>query len=163
MKFTHRGLLTPPALIPTTPDKFRRVFVDDQLTPTRQAIYLDYQQYVQAFTEQVTASFVQWIGGSFTTDKAHPRDIDVLTILDRQVYQDHLPLIEETFTKRSMAYPLVDAYFLPWVGTNHAKRSLYEADRAYWKHHFGATRRSRKGVRHLRGYIELSFNNFTYE
>jgi hypothetical protein len=126
MRFDERGLIQPAKGIQMTQDQFRQAFVDDLPSEIRSQIYAQYERYTINFTRLVSGSFAQWIGGSFTTAKANPRDLDLLTILKKSEYDRHQELIEQEFRRRSITYPLVDAYFLPYPATDEEKKSFFK-------------------------------------
>ena len=163
MRFDERGLIQPAQGIQMTQGQFRKTFVDDITSDIRSEIYAQYERYTADFIRLVSGSFAQWIGGSFTTAKANPRDSDLLTIVKTSEYERHRGLIEQEFRKRSITYPLIDAYFLPYPTTDEEKKSLFRGDLLYWVHQFGSTRRNRRGQRNLRGYIEIIHKGFSYE
>ncbi len=144
-------------------EQFRSTFVDSLSSLTRTSLYQQLSDYTAAFSAEVVSDFAQWIGGSFTTAKRHPRDIDLLTILWRSDFEAHHRLIEREFTRNSALYAGVDAYFLPVPATGRDAAPLYRLDRLYWEHQFGYTRRDRRGRRHPRGYIEFIHNDFRYD
>ena len=100
-------------------------------------------------------SFIHWIGGSFTTKKLNPKDIDLVTIMSRSDYQKNRRLIEARFRRKSSWHPSVDAYILQVPATDDSKSTLFRSDLLYWTHQFTYTRKGRTGKRHTRGFIEL--------
>lgn len=164
MNFDRYGLIKPDKKHQLSRAEFKETFVDAfPSSSTRNGIYLDYDKFTSAFAADVTESFTQWIGGSFTTEKEDPNDIDILTILSGSDYKLNQKIIESKFRKIVGDFPLVDSYFLQAPATKTEKAPLFKSDLIYWVHQFSYTRKNRKGKRQTRGYIEIVFNHFSYE
>ena len=129
---------------------------------SRPAIHLEFNKFIADFSERLTTSFTTWIGGSFTTLKSDPNDIDVLLLVDGVVFHQHSTTIRKLFTNDRFRFPLVDFYFLPVPETPDRASPLFRADLLYWEHQFGFTRKGRNNRRHPRGYVEITFNHFYY-
>ena len=122
-----------------TQEEFRAAFVEAFSSNSRIDLYQQFVGYAEAFSVEVVPEFTQWIGGSFTTTKRHPQDIDVLTILRRSDYEAHRKLIEHRFERQSALYPLIDAYLIPVSATSSSPNPLFRSDLLYWVHQFGKT------------------------
>ena len=164
MKLDRFGLLQPPDKIALDLDTFRTTFVDNmQSSSKREAIYQAYTAYTEQFKLEVTGQFSHWIGGSFTTDKLNPSDIDVLTILPEDVYEQNEVVINNNFRRRMGIESYVDGYFLSVVPPAGKRYALYHSDYLYWLHQFTYTRKGKNNRRRRRGFIEITYNNYTYE
>lgn len=164
MEFDQYGLIQPDRRHKISSEKFKEAFVDSfSNSETRSQIYSNYLNFTDSFSKEVTSSFAQWIGGSFTTQKENPNDIDVLTILSKSDYERNKILMESKFNKRAKLFPFVDSYFLQAPATLDSNDPLFKSDLVYWVHQFSYTRKNRKGRRQSRGYIEIIFNSFSYE
>lgn len=93
---------------------------DFATSTTRQEIW---SHYIQAFgtLDQVVPVLAAWIGGSFTTDKTDPDDIDVLWIVDGRRYpvltppeQAVVAIFSQGKVLRERTQARVDTYVLPW-------------------------------------------------
>ncbi|MEM6396511.1 MAG: hypothetical protein AAF741_09200 [Bacteroidota bacterium] len=161
MKFNARGLIEPPVIHKLSNEDFERLFVEDfPNSETRRLLFEELMMYTLRVQDEVTDSFVQWIGGSFTTRKKNPRDIDVLTILDGSAYDRKEKLLITELSKDSYFGKGVDPYFLAKRETNHKEYSFFVSDQIYWLNHFGITRKGRDGKSLLRGFIQLTYNEF---
>jgi hypothetical protein len=112
----------------------------------------------------IDSPIVQWLNGGFATkakDRVHPKDIDVVTFLPYRVY-DQLDRTENKGLHR-FKYPLsvanyqVDGYIVTVYPPTHRFYSLTQGDTADWLHRFSRTKADRKGVKHEKGLIELTF------
>ncbi|MEM6878639.1 MAG: hypothetical protein AAF544_08780 [Bacteroidota bacterium] len=159
MKFNARGLIEPPGIHKLSNEEFEQIFVKDfSDSLTRRPLFEQLVAYSERIRDEVTDSFVQWIGGSFTTRKKNPRDIDVLTILDGSLYDRKEQLLITELSKDSYFGKGVDPYFLAKRATNHKEYSFFRSDQVYWLNHFGITRKGRDGKSLLRGFIQLTYN-----
>lgn len=164
MNFDKYGLIHPAERHQLSSAEFKDEFVDKYPnSTTRSKIYSDYNEFTSAFAEDVTASFAQWIGGSVTTKKENPNDIDILTITSKLDDESNRKLIESKFRKTIGDFPLVDSYFLQAPATKTEKAPLFKSDLIYWVHQFSYTRKDSRGRRQTRGFVELIFNHFSYE
>ncbi len=162
LNFDSRGYLWPYDRIRITLEVFKETFVQafEDESP-RHKLYANYTRFVEDFTQLVTPSFAQWIGGSFVTTSKNPRDIDLVTILDGPVFLHHERLINQKFRMRAakLEYGL-DSYMLPRYNEGEDKYAIYRGDSLYWDNLFSNTRQNRAKKRFSRGYIELIFNDY---
>jgi len=162
LTFDIRGNLVPYEKSELTFDEFASAFVDEiaEEGGRRREIFEDYSSYLQDFRREVAIEFIQWIDGSFISNKRNPRDIDFVTLLDYQVYETHEKLIEakyRTFRAREF-YGNVDAYFVKVYPKGHAKRFITEYDLAYWWSWFTETKKNRLKKQYNKGFVEIKFH-----
>lgn len=93
-------------------------------------------------------AFYQWINGSFVTRKARPKDIDVVSFINHEVYAG----IEPQFRELRLKYSGVDAYFVRVYPEGHSRRFITQFDQIEWRHLFSTDRRRRK-----KGFIQINF------
>ena len=75
---------------------------------------------MSTFRELVTEDFLQWIDGSFVSQKQNPRDIDIVTWIDYEVYQSKKELISKHFIGNAISFNFkVDNYILQNYPENH--------------------------------------------
>ena len=164
MNFDPKGLLEPPEKIRIAPDQFARVFVEDfGKSTTRESLYQSYLEYTHQFSQEITDSFAQWIGGSFTTGKRDPQDIDVVTLCSQEVLIKKQEVLASEFSQTTWKAKGLDAYLLGVRSQAAPDFPLYRSDYVYWIHQFSTTRKDRRGRKHSSGYVELIFNDFNYE
>jgi len=111
LTFTDAGLLTPAKGIETSLEIIGQHFV--QAFPhseTRQRLFENFQNYLNSFQDEIFPWFEMWVDGSFVTLKENPKDIDVVTFLDWEVYE-----LREKALERFWGYNLedkgLDTYF----------------------------------------------------
>lgn len=164
MNFDQKGLLKPPEKLTIDRDQLLEVFVkafgEDS---TRLGIYENYLEYTTLFSQTITEAFAQWIGGSFTTEKQNPRDLDLVTLCSQEDLLNHQDLLTAKFGNNTWKARGVDAYLLGVRTRDAPDYPLYRSDYVYWIHQFSTTRKDRRGRKHSRGFIELIFNDYSYE
>lgn len=95
------GYLTPYEVIPTDFETFEQVFVKGfSEMSKRQKWFNNYLSYMESLKQVIGVGFVQWIDGSFISRKFNPNDIDFLTFIDFESYQQHEKEIEEFRLRR---------------------------------------------------------------
>ncbi|NJB84306.1 hypothetical protein GGR26_000051 [Lewinella marina] len=164
MNFDQRGLLIPPEKISFEQSQFAQIFVRDfPESSTRGSLFQAYQDYSGWFTQKITGSFVQWIGGSFTTAKRSPQDIDLVTLCAQEDLIKHDEILASETEKGNWKSRGVDAYVVGVRAYDAPDYPLYRSDFVYWIHQFSTTRRDRRGRKHARGFVEITFNGYSYE
>ncbi len=108
------------------------------------------------FKAEIKEDVTQWIGGSFTTNKLNPRDIDLLTIVNHETFAEKHDLIEKEFRKKAKLLYGVDAYVIASYPEEHEKFPLFQGNLIYWDNQFSKTRKNRAGKRFKRGYIQIT-------
>lgn len=113
---------------------FKSTFVDPfGQDSSRHLIFEKYQQFLSDFSKQITPNFVQWINGSFISNKKNPGDIDFVTIIDHQIFEKKESFIEQKFRLLGAKEKyLVDAYTVRKYPEDHRKYSIYHGELVYW-------------------------------
>ena len=118
-----------------------------------------------------------WIGGSFSTAKPDPADIDVTFIVNRADYRLRPPQDQQVVSafdgQLSAVAPAleVDSYLIGWECCLFARgvphHETYFADRGYWDDWWQRSRTGPKGTppvpadaRPRRGYLEVLFSDY---
>ena len=156
IKFGGRGYIEPPERVELSIDEFKKYFVDNfPKSQTREKLFQGYKKYTQAFRTEITKDIIQWVGGSFTTTKLNPRDIDVVTIIAHETFDEKHELIEKRFRKTAKSKYGVDAYIVASYPEDHEKSLLFQGNLVYWDNQFSKTRKNRAGKRFKRGYVQV--------
>ncbi len=157
-EFDERGFLKPYTKIETSLEIFKEVFVSPfSLESSRHEIFVGYLHFLNDFREQVMPNAIQWIGGSFVTQKESPNDIDFVTLIDSEVYEEKESLINSCFTKDGARKKYgVDAFALRVYPKKHPKFALTNGDMAYWYETWQKSRKDRFGRTNLKGFLELN-------
>ena len=161
IEFDVKGNLKPYGKIDFTFEELKQHFIDDFPESTsRTLIFNDYQSFIEAFQQEVTADFIQWIDGSFVTKKLNPKDVDIVTLIDYQTYEKKKSIIENRFRREGAkeAFYYVDAYAVKMYPLHHERRWVSEYDLVYWRGWFSETKKNRAKKKFEKGFIEISFN-----
>jgi hypothetical protein len=151
--FDDAGYLTPYVAIPATFDEMRREFVDAFPTSTtRHYLFNAYSQYNERLRALMPDGFRQWVNGSFISQKSNPRDIDLVTFVDHQLYDRQERTFDELRKLRLHRDAPVDGYFVRVFPEEHRLYTHYEIDCVDWLHHFGYTA---SRPRRSKGFLEL--------
>lgn len=164
MNFDQKGLLQPPEKLTIDRDQLYEVFVQAfGKATTRLGIYESYLEYTELFSNTITETFTQWIGGSFTTGKQNPRDLDLVTLCSQEDLIKHQDTLATKFDQITWKAKGMDAYLLGVRTKDAPDFPLYRSDYVYWIHQFSTTRKDRRGRKHSRGFVEMIFNDYSYE
>ena len=129
-EFDILGNLTPYDLVDFSFEDFQYYFVNTfPKTSSRYIVFEKYKRYIDDFQKQVTTDFVQWIGGSFVTEKENPNDIDFITIVNYRTVIAKNSVIQNQFEgEKGYKNYGVDAYFIRTYPYGHDKFWIYEKD-----------------------------------
>ncbi|GAB3689163.1 hypothetical protein GCM10027592_05170 [Spirosoma flavus] len=155
LQFDNLGYLIPYSGIPTDLTIIERVFVVEFAeSKTRRKLFDAYQRYTENIQANLPtgATFTQWIDGSFVTRKLNPNDIDVVTFIDFQLYEQYELFFESLRQLRHLGQKDVDGYFVKVYPVNHLNYKLFDLDRADWSFRFNTPKP--KGNK---GFLELTY------
>lgn len=152
LTFTESGLLTPATGIETSLEVIEQQFVTAfPDSASRKRLFENFQNYLTGFQNEIFPWFEMWVDGSFVTMKENPKDIDVVTFLDWEVYERR-----ERKLERFLGYYLeaegIDAYIVKVFPESHPEFGDYQDDMAYWNHIFVNNRGSAQ-----KGFLKLKF------
>ena len=160
LNFDIRGNLKPYKKIELDYIDFKQYFVDSFInSQTRNQIIENYEKFIDDFSKEVTENFVQWIDGSFVSNKENPKDIDFVSLIDFKTYEEKEQLIEAKFRLQGarVNYDLIDAYSIKVYPEGHKRRNITEFDKLYWQNWFSQTKKNRLKKKFPKGYIEIQF------
>ncbi len=131
---------------------FEQVFVwEFSESTTRQPLFERYRQYNDKLQQLIPAGFSQWVDGSFVSRKLNPRDIDFLTFVDYQLYEQHEQAFDELRRYRLDRSLSIDGYFVKVYPDTHQRYNDYQSDLTEWQYQFGTTRKHKP-----KGFLELT-------
>jgi len=170
-----------------TLDDVRAAFVDDPAFGTSRSRSVIWEHFERAneLLQTVVTVHAAWIGGSYTTDKVNPRDIDVVHVVDaddRVARSDPERRIVESFDRRVVdpltghLVPehglLVDSFVVDWAPhlppvTTNLEYQRYAGTRGYWDDWWMRRRSGSKkdppkrgDAIPARGYLEVQFSAY---
>ncbi len=156
MRFDLRGYLQPPEAIELELSEFKQSFVDEFYnSETRVDLYNTFEAYRIAFEEEVTSSYLFWIGGSYTTKKINPRDLDLVVFIDYAIFEEKAELIRQKYGKSSTAFDDIDSYVVAVYPEDHPKFALYRGNYLYWYSFLTLTKKNRARKQFKRGIVSI--------
>lgn len=156
IEFDKYGNLVPYDIIEMEINPFKKVFIDEMRNKNhREALFNSLQDYTMQIMNIIKTGCHQWINGSFVTRTLKPQDIDVVTFIDNQVFNEQeKALIPFTYPSSKMEYN-VDGYLVKTYAKNEENYNLFKSDALYWMHQFLKTRPNRKGQQFNKGFIKI--------
>lgn len=161
LEFDDKGYLKPYERITINIEEFEEFFIKNfEPDSTRREIYESYKNFLFDFRKEINPSFIQWINGSFVTNKTNPNDIDFVTLIDHNIYQKKRNVIDNRFRlKNAKEIYNVDAYTVEIYPEDHPKHSISKIDLVYWNNWFSKTKKNRAKKNFPKGYVEINFEN----
>jgi hypothetical protein len=147
---------------------------------TRPSIWADWQQAV-AVLQSAVVVHAAWIGGSFTTDKVDPQDIDVTFLISVEDYAHRQPQdqrVVSPFTNAGQVKAVmrlqVDSFVVGWMAIpqplppgRDGVQDFYYRARGYWDDWWQRCRIAPAGTppsatdaSPRRGYLEVLFSDY---
>jgi hypothetical protein len=144
--FNAQGLLVPAEAISADLGGIKQYFVDNfPNSKTRAILFSNLENYISQLQNEVFPWFEIWVDGSFVTKKENPNDIDVVLLLDFQVYDLKIKQLEK-FYSFSLEKEGIDAYIVPVFPEGHHFFEDFERESGLWHRRFTENRQDgRKG------------------
>ncbi len=103
-------------------------------------------------------SWIQWIDGSFVTQKQNPDDIDLTNFLDVATFSKFEKQLFDFQGNKSKKIYGVDAYFVAIRTEEMPQYEVFTTDKAYWYEQFTNhfDKRHQKLFHLRKGFIELT-------
>ncbi|MEN9609413.1 MAG: hypothetical protein RLZZ628_227 [Bacteroidota bacterium] len=161
ISFDIRGYLKPYEIIEMNPLLFETIFVESfEESVSRRLIFEAFQRYNSELSAIIKEPYLQWVDGSFVTNKENPNDIDILTFIDYRIYKRFEKEIDAKFSKYSVKthFQGIDAYTVWAYPENHTFYNVYRSDYAYWQEWFSYSRYNRAKKRFPKGFIQMIIN-----
>ena len=96
MEFDSLGNLFPYKVIEINLEEFERLFITNfPNSESRNRLFQNYLSYIRKIKNEIDSTFYQWIDGSFVTSKLNPNDIDLVTFLNFEIYENNLPKLAD--------------------------------------------------------------------
>jgi hypothetical protein len=159
LKFDIKGHLTPYERSVLSVRDFEEIFVNSfDEESTRYQIFKNYKRFIEVFKKEITPNFTQWINGSFVTNKQNPKDIDFVTIISSDIYNQKRDLIDKKFRLTGAKKMFdVDAYTIEVYPESHKNFGISKIDLVYWDNWFSKTKRNKHNKTFPKGYIEIEY------
>jgi len=158
LQFDKHGLITPKEIIELSLGDFERIFVRERKEKVhRQQIFDEYLRHNEQIQQEIGAILFQFVNGSFTTLKAKPNDIDVVSFIDYRIYRGKEKEIE-SFKDRKKKGDKVDGYIIVRSYPGHPQFILAQLQYEYWKDLFTQTKPNKKNKAFSKGLIKINFH-----
>ena len=155
LNFDENGNLYPYESIEVDLDTLERYFVTAfPNSQTRKRLFENYLRYIYRFQDEVFPFFEQYINGSFVTKKENPKDIDIVTFLDFEVYQKREKSNTlDKFWSFSLEDEGIDAYLVEDFPENHPEFMVTKLSKIRWVELYS----SDKPKIHKKGFLKIIF------
>lgn len=121
----------------------------------RQRLFINYMRWLDSFKSKVTTEFVQFLDGSFISQKELPKDIDFVTFFDYKIYER-----EERFLDKYWTFSLenegLDSYLVKTYPKGHELYENHLTERNYWTRLYSCTRKNDFGEQFKKGFISIN-------
>lgn len=157
IRFDEHGRLHPYKAIEMSLENFENIFVEKQENVEyRRLLYEGYLEFNQELEEIIGKNYFQFVNGSFTSLKASPGDIDVVSFIDFYLYKKHHEALESLFfSKLDSKY--LDSYILPFSKPGYPDYVENQVTLEWWKSLFGFTRHEIESKREPKGFVKIIF------
>ena len=157
INFDENGYLLPYEGIEISMETLERIFVNEiPGSKTRKRLFNNYLDYTIQFQQKVFPYFEQWVNGSFVTHKPNPRDIDIVTFLDFEVFK-----LRESHLDQFLSFTLegkgIDAYIVPVYPVGHSLHGLGERLKAQWLNRFSFAKADNEDRILPKGFVKIKF------
>ena len=154
------GHLTPNQIIEISEEEFELNFVSSLPNEGhRTELFKYYKAFIEAFAKAITPNFDVWIGGSFTSNKEFPRDIDLVIFADHKIFQNKEKEFDALKMNHKGENKRLDIYKVITYPEDHRDFFLYESNRMYWLDKFSYSRKNRRTrKRTSRGFIKIQYH-----
>lgn len=155
LNFDENGHLFPYESIEVNLDTLEAYFVTAfPNSQTRKQLFENYLHYIYRFQDEVFPFFEQYINGSFVTKKENPKDIDIVTFLDFEVYlKREKSKTLDKFWSFSLEGEGIDAYLVEDFPENHPEFSVTKLSRTKWENLYNSDRQQI----HKKGFLKITF------
>jgi hypothetical protein len=146
IQFDDKGNPYPYEIVRINLGKFEEIFTKIPNKDRRLLLFQQLNQYINDFlTTFLPTNWIQWVGGSYTTTKKMPNDIDLVNFIDANSIESSISALSifitnsdcETDSKKKYS---VDGYLVPIFDEYDPRRKITVDFRNYWKKWFGHDR-----------------------
>lgn len=158
LSFDKHGYLFPYDVVEIDLTILKTNFVDAfPNSQTRRWLLNNYLEYIYRFQDEVFPFFEQWINGSFITQKQNPKDIDLVTFLDFEVYEKRGDKRLDKFWAFSLEDKQIDAYLVKEYPKHHVDYKKYLRQKEIWKKRYGTSRPDKNDNIYNKGFVKIIF------
>jgi hypothetical protein len=155
LNFNQEGFLEPIGLIECDLATLEKYFVDNfPNSTTRKRLFINYLRYLESFKSRVTRNFTQWINGSFVSQKENPKDIDLVTFFDFEVFEAQEPFLGK-YWSFNLENEGLDAYLAKVYPESHPNHYLTLEKFDYFTNLYHS--KTIDDVEYFKGFLQLKF------
>jgi hypothetical protein len=140
-------------------DTFEKTYVTPYgFLGSRRSIFTNYLRYSKNFSKEYCYQWIQWIDGSFVTDKVNPNDIDVVNFIQNSEALEKRKSDFNQFKRKfgSVANYQTDGFL---VSLYNDERKLFNLEEInYWQKTFSTTKNNERKV-----FFEIKLNHSILE
>lgn len=157
LHFSSYRLLKPSGAIESDQDEIYREFVSAfPLSTSRFDLFHEWSKYNKLLRREIGQGFVQWIDGSFISQKSNPKDIDIVSLIPASLYEKH-QLVLDNFWSDKWEREGIDAYFVK-IYPEHDPNFLNFTyiDLRQWEKRYSWTKPDANFVQHQKGFLTVT-------
>lgn len=145
INFDTFGNPYPYEIIPVDMQQFKESFAQNPNTNQRMQLFDNLVSYNKALNGSISPSkWYQWFGGSYTTTKPNPNDVDLVNFIDPLTIINNsdkiLHFINSNDNDTAKTVYSVDGYLIPLFEQTDPRYKILLDRKAYWKNWFGHDR-----------------------
>jgi len=157
LDFDENGFLKPYEIIDCDLMSLETIFVENfPNSRTRRSLFNNYLKYIHEFSNRITRNFIQWLDGSFVSQKENPNDIDFVTFIDYKTYELQEDLLD-IFWSFSLEVEGLDAYLVKVYPKSHKKHHRFLEQRQEWIKTYSKTKALKNNLRFSKGFLDIKF------
>ena len=146
IKFDEKGNPYPYDVVEINIQKFEQIFSNIPNIERRTLLFQKLGKYLHDFsTSIIPTNWIQWFGGSYTSTKEFPNDIDLVNFIDARTAEAAMNSIWTFITNNKVSADSkkeysVDGYLIPIFSKTDPRYKITMDKYNYWKKWFGHDR-----------------------
>ena len=122
---------------------------------TRADLFHEWTKYNRFLRAEIGEDYVQWVNGSFVTQKINPKDIDVVSFIPYRLYEQYQLVLDKLWTD-SWEREGIDAYFVKVYPAEHPEfDKATKRDYRQWMVRYAATKPDENFVQRQKGFLSI--------
>lgn len=147
IRFDENGYIKPYRPIELDLKEFQQIFA---YNVHRQRLFDTYLGYLDMLQNMGIGKFTQWINGSYVTQFAYPRDIDLVNFVNYDFHRKFEQRLKGM--KNDLKQQGIDAYFETAYPETHQRHFLTVFQQNKWREIYGTDRKDIK-----KGFIQINY------
>lgn len=153
LQFDNNGYLMPYRGIEADLSVIEQNFV---FNAHRTQLFKHYLRWLDSFQSKVTRQFVQYVNGSFISQKEYPKDIDFVSFFDYDVYEAQEPFLDK-YWSFSLEEQGLDSYLVKNYPEKHENYALSLAIQEVWANRYAQKTLISQNKTIEKGFLILKF------